>query len=99
MEIHLKPLLEIEWAEGLRVPLPANSYRTRIVICCSSIGRQEALFANGYIGNYFSYIEILSKGQWVPRGAIIIPVLPDGRFLMVVEQRPAQYVFEMKLIP
>lgn len=93
---YLKQLLKIEWQEGKKVPLPSSSYRTRTVIYCSAVGRQRAEFASGYMGNYFAYIEILTNRRWVLRGAIIIPVLPDGRFLMVVEQRPPQYVFETK---
>lgn len=92
---YLDELLGIEWAEDRRIPLPASSYRSRTVICCSTAGRQEARFANGP-GKYFAYVELLSQGEWIRQGVQIVPILPDGRFLMVVEQRPAQYVFEQK---
>ncbi|MDO8600652.1 MAG: NUDIX domain-containing protein [bacterium] len=92
MESHLVVLKSLEWREGNRIPLPANSYRSRTIICCSYEGRRKAEFANG-IFPYFSYIEILgSRGTWSPRGVNIVPVLPDGKVLMVIEQRPAQYV-------
>lgn len=83
-------LAEIEWQEGKIVGVVEGPYRYRIVCHCSSAGRQRALFANGE-HPYFCSIEIISgNGQWIQKGASIVPILPDGRFIMVVEQRPAQ---------
>ena len=83
-------LKSINWVEGAVVPVAEAPYRHRIVVHCSSRGRQRAEFANGE-HSYFCYVEIVSEnGQMTDRGAALVPVLPDGRVLMVVEQRPAQ---------
>ena len=80
----------IEWEDGKVVPLLEGPYRHRIVVHCSVDGRQEAQFANGN-GRYFGYIELVAaNGQWIEKGTGVVPILPDGRFIMVVEQRPAQ---------
>ncbi len=79
----------MEWEEGAIFPVVEGPYRYRVVVHCSSSGRQKALFANGE-HPYFCYIELAGgNGQWIQKGAGIVPVLPDGRFIMVVEQRPA----------
>jgi len=85
-----KELLKtIEWQEGKVVPITEGPYRHRIVAHCAGNGRQRAMFANGE-HSYFCYVELLStNGQWIQKGAGMVPVLPDGRFIMVVEQRPA----------
>ncbi len=85
-------LASIAWQEGRVVPLLEGPYRHRVVVCCSkSAGsRQKAMFANGEFP-YFCYMELFNtSGQWIREGAGVVPVLPDGRLLMVVEQRPAQ---------
>lgn len=80
----------IEWMGGKIIPLIEAPYRYRVVVFCSSTGKQRAMFANGE-HPYFCYIQIVNqKGEWISRGAGIVPVLPDGRLIMVVEQRPAQ---------
>ncbi len=51
------------------------------------------MFTNGE-HPYFSYIELVSDdGQWSSGGTSVVPILPDGRVIMVVEQRPAQSRF------
>lgn len=83
-------LEEIEWEEGKIVSVAEGPYRYRIVAHCSVHGRQRAMFANGEYP-YFCYIELLAgNGQWIKGGVAIVPVLPDGRLIMVVEQRPPQ---------
>jgi 8-oxo-dGTP pyrophosphatase MutT (NUDIX family) len=79
----------IEWVEGQRAPLVFGPYRYQITIVASHRGRQRAVFADGKEHPYFAYVEIDGTG----RGGGIVPVLPDGRFVMVVEQRPPQYRF------
>ena len=78
------------WEEGKIFPMTEGPYRYRVVVHCSSKGRQRSMFANGE-HSYFCYVELLSQsGQWIERGVGMVPVLPDGRLIMVVEQRPAQ---------
>ncbi len=86
-----KKLLESsKWSEGKIFPLMEGPYRYRLMIHCSSAGRQEAEFANGQ-HRYFCYIELMDgQGDWIQQGANVVPILPDGRFIMVVEQRPPQ---------
>ena len=65
-------------------------YRYRIVAHCSSFGRQKATFANGEYP-YFCYIESVDgNGRWIKQGTGLVPVLSDGRLIMVVEQRAPQ---------
>jgi len=88
---NVKELIQsIEWQDGKVFPIAEGPYRHRIVVHCSLRGRQKAMFANGE-RPYFCYLELFSgNGQWIKEGAGIVPVLPDNRLLMVVEQRPAQ---------
>jgi 8-oxo-dGTP pyrophosphatase MutT (NUDIX family) len=79
----------IPWVEGQHTALVFGPYRYRITITASQIGRQRAVFADGAEHPYFAYVEIDGTG----RGGGIVPVLPDGRFIMVIEQRPCQYRF------
>lgn len=84
----------IEWVEGKHIPLLASSYRHRVVVGCSRNGRQKARFANGEFP-YFAYMELLDgKGNKIQCGNNIVPSLPDGRLIMVVEKRPAQAVYQ-----
>jgi len=87
-------LRNIYWEEGRIITYEGDApYRYRIAIHCSSYGRQIAAFVNGTFP-YFCYIEIVNaKEEWVAKGAGIVPVLPDGRFIMIVEQRPLQERF------
>ncbi len=78
-------LQSLEWEEGKEYPVVEGPYRHTIKVLCSSLGRQTATFANGE-HRYFGYV-VCGAGN---RGAITVPVLPDGRLLMVVEQRPPQ---------
>lgn len=79
---------EIEWEEGKTQRLLVGSYRQAVVIHCSSKGRTKGIFKNGEHG-YFSYVEIVDKnGKWIEQGTTVVPVLPDGRILMVIEERP-----------
>jgi len=83
-------LRKVSWVEGAVVPILEAPYRYRIVVHCSNRGRQKALFANGE-HPYFCYVETVSReGQWEEKSTSVVPVLPDGRLIMVVEQRPAQ---------
>lgn len=85
---YLEQLTKIEWHEDAHIPLPPASYRYRIMVVCSSHGRQKAQFANGTYP-YFTYVEQLDKNhRWIEQGTTIVPVLPDGRLLTVIEQRP-----------
>lgn len=80
-----------EWYEGRIIHVAVGSYRHRLVIHCSKGGRQKAVFADGQEHNYAGYVELINgKGEWIKQGAGMVPVLPDGRLLMVVEQRPPQ---------
>ena len=82
-------LTEIEWVDGKCVERAiVGSYRHAITVICSKLGRQKAQFANGEYP-YFAYIELLgSGGKWITHGTNIVPILPDHRLIMVVEQRP-----------
>jgi len=81
-------LKRIYWEEGLRIQLPPNSYRTAATVICAHVGRQRAEFANG-VFPYFALVQIIRPdGSSIMEGNNIIPVLPDGRLLMIVEQRP-----------
>lgn len=83
-------LLDVIWENGKVVPVCEGPYRFQVVIQCSQKGRQKAMFSNGEFP-YFAYVRLLSgDGTWIEQGAGVVPVLKDGRFLMVVEQRPAQ---------
>lgn len=83
-------LAETTWEEGKTVSLVVGSYRHETVAVCSAAGRQRAQFANGEFP-YFAHVELLGAGgKRIEQGAGIVPVLPDGRLLMVVEQRPPQ---------
>lgn len=83
-------LLNLVWVDGAIVPILEAPYRYRIVVHCAKNGRQKAQFANGE-HSYFCYVELVSEnGIRSDRGAATVPVLPDGRIIMVVEQRPAQ---------
>ena len=86
-------LTDIVWQEDKVASIVEGPYRHRVVVYCSSMGRQKAEFANGEFP-YFAYIEnVNKKGEWVSRGNNIVPVLQDGRILMVVEQRPIVALF------
>lgn len=86
-----KVLMQHEWVEGRIVPIATASYRHRIVAVCTDVGRQKTQFANGEFP-FFSYMEVVrSDGSWVQGGNSIVPILPDGRLIMVVEQRPSHY--------
>lgn len=84
-----------EWQEGRVIYVAVGSYRHRTVIHCTESGRQSAVFADGKEHKFAGYMEIMNgKGEWIRQGAGMVPVLPDGRMLMVVEQRPPQGRFE-----
>jgi 8-oxo-dGTP pyrophosphatase MutT (NUDIX family) len=84
------------WEEGKVIKLDPSSYRHRIVVVCYKFGRQKAEFSNGE-GNFGAYVELVrGDGSWISYGNNVVPVLQDGRLVMVVEQRPAQYGWENK---
>jgi hypothetical protein len=79
------------WEEGKVIQVVQSSYRTRTTITCYAAGRQKAEFANGP-GGYGAYVELTRPdGTWISQGTNFVPVLPDGRILMIVEQRPPQF--------
>ena len=87
-------LAQFHWEEGKKIRFSPNSYRTRTVFLCYKGGRQRAQFANGKFP-YVSYIELIrSDGSLIFGGIGVVPILPDGRVLMLVEQRPAQGLLE-----
>ena len=90
-EVVKASLVTLHWKEGSQHTVAYGPYRYEVIVHCSSAGRQKAEFANGE-HSYFSYVRLVDgKGKWIKQGAAgIVPVLPDGRFLTVIEQRPAQ---------
>lgn len=88
-------LAKYEWAEGRTFALVDGSYRTRVAVTCYAAGRQTAVFAGGVEGNYGAYVELIRPdGTCIRQGTNVVPILPDGRLIMVVEQRPAQWRFD-----
>ena len=84
-------LKQHRWEEGKTISVVDGSYRTRVVVTCYEKGRQKTEFANGD-NNYSAYVELTRPdGTWISQGTNIVPVLPDGRMIMVVEQRPPQF--------
>lgn len=85
-EMAFKGLKILHWEEGKVYSFIEGPYRHAIAIICSSLGRQKAIFAGGEEHNYFAFLTIGSGRT----GANIVPVIPNGKLLMVIEQRPAQ---------
>jgi len=82
-----------KWVEGRLIYFLPSSYRHRVVVVCYELGRQKAEFSNGTL-NYGAYVELCRPdGTWIREGVNVVPVLPDGRIVMVVEQRPAQFAY------
>lgn len=82
-----RALREIEWAEEKIVPIIEGPYRYRMVVHCSKMGKKRDFFANGEFP-YFVHVECINQSkEWTAYGNSIIPVLPDGRLIMIVEQR------------
>lgn len=86
--------LRHQWEEGKIIPIACGVYRARVMVTCYAAGRQRAQFANGE-GAYGEYVELMRPDDqsWIEQGTNIVPVLPDGRLIMVVEQRPPQWRF------
>lgn len=86
--LYAEHLKRIEWEEGKLIErCTVGSYRHAVTIVCSSRGRNKGKFVNGEFP-YFAYMELLQpNGAWLKEGNNIVPILPDGRFLMVVERR------------
>lgn len=83
-----------EWKAGKVIDIVQGSARHKTVIHCSPTGRQTHQFTNGP-GNTAAYVELTRPdGTWIQYGAGIVPVLPDGRLIMVLEQRPPQGRYE-----
>ncbi len=88
-------LAQHEWQEGKVIEVVQGSARHRVMVTCYSRGRNEAMFKNGP-GKYGAYSELSRpNGDWLREGANVVPVLPDGRLLMVIEQRPPQGRYEL----
>lgn len=84
-----------EWEEGKCIVVTQGSGRHRVVVTCYARGRNEAPFKNGR-GKYGAYVELCRPdGSWIREGANVVPVLPDGRLLMIIEQRPPQGRYEL----
>lgn len=79
-------LTNLAWEDGTRYKIIEGPYRHVIEILCSPLGRQKAIFGDGREHNYFAYVRVGGNGI----GAHVVPVLPNGNVLMVVEQRPPQ---------
>lgn len=47
-------MLNYEWKEGEYFPIVEGPYRYRVMVHCSLLGRQKAMFANGE-HSYFCY--------------------------------------------
>lgn len=90
-KINLNEVLSREtWVAGKIIPIVEGSARHRVVIHCSPSGRQTHEFKNGP-GNTAAYVELTRPdGSWIAEGTSIVSIMPDGRFPMVVEQRPPQ---------
>ncbi len=85
------------WEPGRVIHLAQGSQRHRVVLTCYEKGRQTAQFANGEHA-YGAYVEITRPdGSWIPQGVNVVPVLPDGRIIMIVEQRPPQGRFQEQI--
>ena len=94
MQYWQKQLAKIVWDEGKHERVMVSSYRHAVVVACSLRGRQKAVFVNGE-HPYFAYTELLTAGEkWISHGNNIVPVLPDDRLIMVVEQRPVLARYE-----
>ena len=79
-------LKEIPWEEGKQIRV-AQSYRHAIAVGCASDAPHRATFANGEFP-YFARMELVDgNNQWISHGSNIVPVLPDGRIIMVIVQR------------
>lgn len=84
-------LREYVWEDGRVFPLLEASYRYRILVHCAKEGRQRSEFANG-VHPYFCYIEVVAGNDRAISGGVgIVPVLPNGKVVMIVEQRPAHH--------
>lgn len=89
-----KSLEDMVWKEGEVMTVSEGPYRFRVVVHCSAQGRQKTLFQNGE-HSYFSYVQLLaSDGSWNRQGTTMVPILHDGRFLMVLEQRAPQGLYD-----
>src|SRR3989344_4273571 len=78
-------LKNIVWEEGKVVDLVSGIYWYKLVVQCSSMGKQKAVFADGKEHSFFEFAR--SPNDDVLFATNIVPILPDGRFLMVLEQR------------
>lgn len=86
-------LKEEEWEEGRDIALGDISYRHALFAHCSRRATRIAEFKNGKFPIY-TYIKIVnSSGVWSSEGASIMPILPDGRILMIVNFRPVLRLF------
>ena len=87
-------LSSINWSDGKSIQIASAPYRLEIMLKCSPHGRQLAAFSGGHEGRFFCYVQIVNSDRsWTGEGSIVVPVLPNGQLLMVVEQRPAQAAF------
>lgn len=83
----LEKLRKVVWEENKHIQLYIISHRHALVIACSKRGKQKLVFANGEFP-CSAYIQILNKNlEWNAYGNNIVPVLPDGRIIMIMEQR------------
>ncbi len=85
-------LINIFWKDGKEIPIMSSVYRYEIRIVCSVHGRQRAEFANGEFP-FFETVLLRSPDGVLSGGADIVPVLPDGRIIMVIERRAPKFRF------
>ena len=76
-------LKEVIWAEGKVINILNTLYWMTVQVVCSSNGKQKAQFANGEFP-FFEFIVAQSRTLFAGN---TVPVLPDGRILMVLEHR------------
>lgn len=87
-------LKSIVWEEGLKVELEPHSPRYAVTIICTELGQTVGEFANGP-RRYFALTAIVRKNKTrIYDGGCVVPVLPDERLLMVINQRPGVDFFQ-----
>lgn len=87
-------LKNIKWLEGKKVDLPTFSHRYAMTVVCTKAGHLDGKFLNGI--RRYAILTTIVRHDGITRiydGVIVVPVIPDGRLLMVVNQRPGADFF------